>query len=372
MPLPLRTLLPRDFNPVLTGESGQCAIRMVAGLLCACYMLALPHSWSNLSQTMHRVAPAAAYALFGYVWAWVTHYRLGTLKGRILVALTIDQCLVASYMHFGQEPALPWAWAMPFANIGSGLRFGPHYSTIGAIVGTVAGAVAFGTSPYWRSVPFVSMGLLALNAILPIYVTKLAAHVWAEKRESEKRAAEMEKAAKTDFLTSALNRAGFEAELANSLGVDADRQPLAVMLLDLDGFKSINDTAGHAAGDEVLRRAAQRVRSLIRKQDVIARLGGDEFGLVIRGAVDRARVAKLSAMIQSALSHITVPDHPTLRIGVSIGYQLVNDDRPIAAATVLAAADAMMYAAKRAPCRRQLPPTAGRQTPHPSERATIG
>ena len=120
MPLPLRTLLPRDFNPVLTGESGQCAIRMVAGLLCACYMLALPHSWSNLSQTMHRVAPAAAYALFGYVWAWVTHYRLGTLKGRILVALTIDQCLVASYMHFGQEPALLWAWAMPFANIGSG------------------------------------------------------------------------------------------------------------------------------------------------------------------------------------------------------------------------------------------------------------
>jgi diguanylate cyclase (GGDEF)-like protein len=340
-------LLPRGFTPVLTAESGQCLVRIVAGVLGAAFMLVMTSPQASPLQSDCGVGIPLGYALFGCIWAWVAQYQLWTLNRRVLIALTLDQCILASYMHFAGEPSLIFAWGLPFANIGNGLRFGPHYSTIGAAVGTVAAAIAFGTSPYWQSVPYVSVGLIVLNAILPLYVTKLAAKVWDERRDSEQRAAQMEVAAKTDYLTATLNRAGFQAELGQMLMPGVRREPLAVMLLDLDGFKVINDTAGHAAGDEVLRQVAKRIRGLVRKQDIFARLGGDEFGLVVRGIIDRSRADDLMLAIRASVDKIVLEGHPGLRVGVSIGYQLVTDSDVVTAESVLAVADERMYAIKR-------------------------
>jgi diguanylate cyclase (GGDEF)-like protein len=85
-----------------------------------------------------------------------------------------------------------------------------------------------------------------------------------------------------DVLTDLPNRAAFTDRL--SLEIEharRERQGLAVMLLDLDRFKQVNDTLGHAAGDQVLRAVSDRLRAALRRSDTIARLGGDEFLLVV-------------------------------------------------------------------------------------------
>ena len=340
-------LLPRNFAPELTAESGQSVLRLCVSLLGAAYMAAVAY----LTGAWPGLAAVLAYVFFAYAWIWVAHLRLGSQNGRVLSALTLDQCLIAACLHFGGAPTIVFAWGMPFANIGHGLRFGPRYARIGAAIGTLAGIVAFASSAYWRARPYTSLGLILANYILPVYVTKLADKLWQQKSASEERAKELEIVARTDFLTSELNRSGFSFELDQLVGAGPSREPLAVMLLDLDGFKSINDTAGHAAGDEVLRQVAKSVRGQVRKSDVLARVGGDEFGVIACGVDDSRRAEELGAAIQAAIADIRIPGYPLLRVGASIGYCLVARDTPAQPDAIMAAADDMMYATKRGATR---------------------
>ena len=101
--------------------------------------------------------------------------------------------------------------------------------------------------------------------------------------QSRRRALDLRRLAMTDYLTGIANRVKFEASI--NAEVHTARQsgiPFNVFLLDLDGFKNVNDTFGHATGDEVLRIVARRLSLLVRQSDTLARLGGDEFGIVVR------------------------------------------------------------------------------------------
>ncbi len=112
----------------------------------------------------------------------------------------------------------------------------------------------------------------------------LTAAIDAERRlaEQDKRVEVLERLAKTDELTGLLNRRGFHAELRRALSA-AGRYDERGMLIyvDLDGFKPINDTYGHAAGDEVLRRVAGTLRENVRDTDSVGRMGGDEFCVLL-------------------------------------------------------------------------------------------
>jgi len=117
-----------------------------------------------------------------------------------------------------------------------------------------------------------------------------------------------------------------------------------VLLLDLDRFKPVNDTFGHAAGDEVLRTVAQRLLACVRDSDTVVRLGGDEFAIVAPGTVEASDADALVTRIQQALTQpIPWRDTP-IRIAPSIG--LMRFDRDDCAATALLRADADMYRAK--------------------------
>ncbi|MGK2882603.1 MAG: diguanylate cyclase domain-containing protein [Mycobacterium sp.] len=150
-----------------------------------------------------------------------------------------------------------------------------------------------------------------------------------------------------DALTGLPNRVQVEARVSEALGT-GDRALSAVMFIDLDNMKAINDERGHGAGDAVIKAVAQRLRNALRSADFVARLGGDEFVALLFGRTDRAALEQLAARLHSDLAApllVADTDHVVM-VSASIGVASVAADDPRDAADVLADADAAMYVAK--------------------------
>jgi diguanylate cyclase (GGDEF)-like protein/PAS domain S-box-containing protein len=157
--------------------------------------------------------------------------------------------------------------------------------------------------------------------------------------------AELRKMATIDHLTGLPNRRAVITHLDEAI----ERQPaandqLAVLFLDLDGFKAVNDTLGHEAGDELLRAAAQRLTATIRSGDWIGRIGGDEFVAVLE-RLSPQDTADLAARIETEISRPFLLAAGTANIGVSIGRAIHTTS--LTTKALIAAADREMYRIKR-------------------------
>ncbi|MCO1653749.1 GGDEF domain-containing protein [Pseudonocardia humida] len=163
---------------------------------------------------------------------------------------------------------------------------------------------------------------------------------------------ELQHAAHHDALTGLANRTKFRERLEHALGLHArDRRPVGLVFLDLDDFKLVNDTLGHAAGDALLIGVAGRIAGLARAGDTVARLGGDEFAVLLESGDDAERCA---ARIADALRAPFPIAGRQLTAQVSAGaVQLGEPDDPVDADELLARADYGMYTHKYA--RKQLP-----------------
>ena len=178
--------------------------------------------------------------------------------------------------------------------------------------------------------------------------TAFAAALAAEKRMAEllERVVSLEETASTDDLTRALNRRGFHAELERALAA-ASRYGEEGMLvyIDLDDFKDINDTYGHAAGDHVLCAAAQVLRENVRETDYVARIGGDEFAILLTHT-NREQALGRAEIIDQILNTMHVGwQGIEIPLAVSIGIQAYHakTDRD----QLMRAADSAMYQTKR-------------------------
>ena len=151
-----------------------------------------------------------------------------------------------------------------------------------------------------------------------------------------------------DPLTDLGNRRFWNERLAEALR--ADDPSGALLLLDMDGFKAINDTLGHAAGDEVLCAVADAIRSVVRGGDVAARLGGDEFAVLLTEPVTRDTAGRIAARIMASIAEnglAGIDDPHSLNVSTSIGIAMIDagDDMP---GDVLRRADCALYEAKAA------------------------
>lgn len=150
-----------------------------------------------------------------------------------------------------------------------------------------------------------------------------------------------------DPLTGVANRALLEAAARSTLSRRLARRGRAgVLLLDVDRFKQINDGAGHAAGDAVLRALARRLEEAARATDLVARIGGDEFVVLLGELAGREELLARERAIERRLGEPISWAERTLRVGVSIGAALAPEDGEDLA-TLLARADAEMYRRKR-------------------------
>ena len=150
-----------------------------------------------------------------------------------------------------------------------------------------------------------------------------------------------------DPLTGLPNRAEFEAQLqrtASQAQRRADRL-FALLMVDLDGFKSVNDSFGHQVGDRLLAGVADRIRNCVRPEDLVARLGGDEFGVLLREIEQPAEAATVARRIHDDLSTPFPCGRKQVRIGAGIGVAIASNDyeQP---ADLVRDADAAMYRAK--------------------------
>jgi diguanylate cyclase (GGDEF)-like protein/PAS domain S-box-containing protein len=166
--------------------------------------------------------------------------------------------------------------------------------------------------------------------------------------------------AQRDALTGLLNRAGFETVLEAHIAA-GDGASLALLYVDLDRFKPVNDQHGHPVGDQLLQRVAQRLRALVRPTDAVARLGGDEFALLLAGVHTPANASGVADKIVEAIARPFTVDALALHIGASVGVAFGVDTA--GAQGLVARADALLYRAKQGGRGRRAtesdPPTAG-------------
>ena len=160
-----------------------------------------------------------------------------------------------------------------------------------------------------------------------------------------RRVEELEAAADTDFLLEIPNRRGFERELHRAIAyIKRYRASGAVIVLDVDRLKPINDAFGHGAGDEVLKAIATTLTRQVRSSDVVGRLGGDEFGLLLWNLTETDAKAKAAALEQAIDRLSFVFRGNRVNAGASAGVALLGPHAD--AASALEEADAAMYVRK--------------------------
>ena len=172
---------------------------------------------------------------------------------------------------------------------------------------------------------------------------QLVGELESEMATYRKQLDEAERRANLDVLTGLPNRRFFEASLHDYIASGA---PFCLLLLDLTRFKSINDSYGHLAGDEVLKAFAEKLKTLVRKEDLAARWGGDEFVVVLPCGLKES-VLRSRTFEEKLTGLYTIQVHQTvhrLRVGVAIG--IAEHRTHDTAAQLLARADALLYAAK--------------------------
>ena len=156
---------------------------------------------------------------------------------------------------------------------------------------------------------------------------------------------DLESLADHDVFLPVLNRRAFLREVSKALAL-AERHdaPSALLYMDLNGFKTINDTHGHAAGDAALRQVAELIAAHVRETDSVGRLGGDEFGVVLTLTPARAAERKAEELAATIANTAIMHDGVELRLGAAWGVRAL--DRGVDVETAMAEADAAMYARK--------------------------
>ncbi|MDQ6638526.1 MAG: EAL domain-containing protein, partial [Pseudomonadota bacterium] len=212
-----------------------------------------------------------------------------------------------------------------------------------AILLTLAASVSAETdltpAPAWAEA-------LLVGALVGIALTMLEALHGSASRDDEPARRTTSAAPTVDSLTQLPTRVYFEDRLAAAATkADANSSKLALLFIDLDGFKPVNDTYGHSIGDLVLEQVGQRLMAMSRGKDVVARVGGDEFLLLLSNVTSQEGIAHVANRLIQGLSHPYAAEGREVMISCSVGIAMYPDG--CSHAKLIARADAAMYASKR-------------------------
>jgi diguanylate cyclase (GGDEF)-like protein len=324
-------------------EREESTLRVVLALTAVVFFCA----WLPQPTAVKGMAVCGVYALVA-VALWAAMRRVTRpSSSRRAAALVLDQLSITCALWVAGPPAAPLLFGYLWVILGASTRYGVRYAAGTAACAVLGLGFLFLHEPGWRANAMIGSWLVVL-AVAPFYAAVLSARVVRRYREHSRQLAI---AATHDRLTGLPNRDHFERALEGALEQlrIAAEGAVAVLFVDLDGFKTCNDLYGHAAGDEVLRMIAEDLRSSIRASDIAARFGGDEFAILLTGlrsVEDASRI--VSTIIRRAQEARTVAGQ-TLRISASAGicYVRAVDANELDMPAVIARADRAMLRAKR-------------------------
>ena len=329
----------------LSTETGQGYLRLCAALLVLA-VLGLARLLPAGPDLDAVAGLAAVYVCYAAIWTEVV--RRSLLPGRVrrIAAILAAQLVVGAGLYLGESHAASLICLPAVIAIGNGLRFGRRYTQFAVAAGTLSCTLAVMASPYWRSMPGIAAGVVLSAIMVPLYASALNARMAQAKRRLARRAARFELACMTDSVTGVLNRYGFMTAFGER-SARAGQHSGALMLLDLDGFKAVNDACGHAAGDMVLVDTAHRLSRCFRASDRVARIGGDEFAVLLADVSDQAQVEHLVTLALSAIADIRIDQQPQLALSASIGVCMLPHPGADSIDAMLHIADSLMYEAKK-------------------------
>jgi diguanylate cyclase (GGDEF)-like protein len=316
-------------------EKEQAVLRVTLGtvVLLAYLTVAIVSHSRNAYATLVMVALYVTFGLMTYVAVTVAPARS---RLRLTLATLADQTILLGALAVGGQAALPLLWAVFWFLVGAGCRHGQRMLGLSCTV-ALAGFVGLMLwQPWWRANILAGLGLAFSVAATSLYLAVLVYR--------------LERQAATDPLTGLSNRVRLEQAIGRTLATrSAEAGQTALLLIDLDGFKEVNDTYGHAVGDELLRSFAIALVSRMRRGDTLARLGGDEFVVLAHHVYDKQGALAIADSIHAILSNVrTVGGHPVTVSG-SIGVCMLaerTEVNPLDARTLMRAADSAMYRAK--------------------------
>ena len=260
--------------------------------------------------------------------------------GRVLLQ---DHSALPSASGQGEFPVEDWSRPLTTLSATSGLTTVDRHSAAYEVIDRAMGnandwyVVEWSTAPASLIPPWAGMAITALSILL------LAAALFVLRRQH----ATLRQAARLDHLTGLANRKALEEALNVALdAATSNGEAVAVLMIDLDGFKQVNDTLGHDKGDLVLREIARRLHANVFEYDTAARLGGDEFAVVLRHVREVDDVAAVAHRLRDALTRPIDIDGTPRFIGASIGAA-AHPHHGKSPAELLRGADAAMYRAKR-------------------------
>ncbi|MDR5829799.1 GGDEF domain-containing protein [Caballeronia sp. LP006] len=322
-------------------EQAMLRIGMGAAVLLAYAVYAWRHPSANASLITRLIA---LYVSYGAITLLLVSRMMALSNVRLVITTILDQALLGAMFFLCGTLALPLLWVVFWFLIGSGCRYGKRTLAISCAMALVAIVALALWQPWWVANRAAALGLALSVLGASVYLSVLVDRLGSANRVLARQAS-------TDPLTGLYNRYALEQTVNRAMSAPeaADANTSALLLIDLDGFKGVNDTYGHAVGDVLLQSFAQLLARRMRKTDTIARLGGDEFVVLARNMRDRSAVLTLTDGIHSALADLTLVQERPVSVSASIGACLLSSaaeahDADITA--VLRAADRAMYRAK--------------------------
>jgi len=284
------------------------------------------------------------YILCAFVAFMIARYSRSSLDALMYFVIFFSYCVVTFLFYHGLHPLIGTAWYILVLMIS--FVFKGRVTAMIIFILSLMSIILISELHYHYSLSETLLGVLPYTAVI------FFLYVFDKQNEDLKLMIKQERArykylSQHDTLTGIPNRAFFFTKLKQMLrSVREENRKIAILFIDLDNFKQINDTSGHQAGDIILREVASRIQKQLKQTDTVARYGGDEFAIIIDQVKDTESLKSFVKKIFNAMEPPVLVNQYPVHVSMSIGATISPDDGTEELA-LLTNADRAMYCTKK-------------------------